>query len=181
MSDDFLDPDPALDDVLIARLINDIAIDIHEIPDIARRYGFADKAALRRYMKRHPKIMAEAMRARALYSSDESAETRARMKATQATERLIATTYHIALNERIAPQQRIDAFKQLSRVSGLDNSAAAAAKNANGGGPGFTLNILFRDKPAEKINLVDNTPHSPLTINSEISEAIEVEGDDNDS
>ena len=89
--------------------------------------------------------------------SDEG-RTRVRLKAMQATEALIPATAGIAADPRIAPQQRIDAFKQLSRVSGLD--ASAAAKDGSGG-PAFTLNILFRNNPAEKLAF---TPEKPLDV-----------------
>jgi len=150
VSDDFLDPNPLLDDALIMRLTYDLAAQIHPADTIATRYGFPDAAGLRRYLAKHPAIIKEAQKAKALMESDEGSESRVRLKAMQATEALIPATAGIAADPRIAPQQRIDAFKQLSRVSGLDS---AAAKGAGEGGPGFTLNILFRDKPAEKLTL----------------------------
>jgi len=148
VSDDFLDPNPVIDDALILRLTYDIATGIHEGAVLATRYGFADLQALRRYLLKHPQIIRNAQKTKALVDSDEGSEARVRLKAMHATEELIPATAGIAADPRIAPQQRIDAFKQLSRVSGLD--AAAAAKGA-GGGPAFTLNILFRKNPEEKL------------------------------
>jgi hypothetical protein len=155
--DFFLDPNPLLDDALVMRLTYDMAAGIHEPAEIAVRYGFPDKAGLRTYLKNHPGVIANIRKAKALMESEEGSETRARLKAMQATEGLIASTASMAIDPRIPPQQRIDAFKQLSRVGGLDGSAAAqAAKGA--GGPAFTLNILFRNNPAEKLNIIDNGP-----------------------
>lgn len=151
VSDDFLDPNPLLDDALIMRLTYDIAAGIHEGHVLALRYGFPDETALRRYLLKHPQVIRNAQKGRALVESDENTESRVRLRAMQATEELIPATAGIASDPRIAPQQRIDAFKQLSRVSGLDGGGAA--KNAQASGPGFTLNILFRDKPAEKLTL----------------------------
>lgn len=151
MSDDFLDPNPLLDDALIMRLVYDIAAAIHPPETIAVRYGFDDVAGLRRYLAKHPQIIKNAQKAKAAMESDEGSEARVRLKAMQATEELIPATAGIAADPRIAPQQRIDAFKQLSRVSGLDGGGAKQAAGA--GGSGFTLNILFRDKPAEKLTL----------------------------
>ena len=148
MSDNFLDPNPVIDDALIMRLTYDIATGIHEGAVLATRYGFADLAALRRYLLKHPQIIRNAQKTKALVDSDEGSEARVRLKAMHATEELIPATAGIAADPRIAPQQRIDAFKQLSRVSGLD---AAAAAKAGSGGPAFTLNILFRNNPAEKL------------------------------
>ena len=159
MSDDFLDPNPFLDDALVSRLTYDIATGIHTGDMLATRYGFADRAALRRYLLRHPQVIVNAKKGRALVESDENTENRVRLRAMQATEDLIPATHNIALDPRIAPQQRIDAFKQLSRVSGLD---AGAAKAAGAGGPAFTLNILFRNNPAEKLELTPETPLPPV-------------------
>jgi hypothetical protein len=151
VSDDFLDPNPLLDDALIQRLIYDLAAQIHEPPTLAMRYGFPDVLAMRRYLSKHPQIVKAAQKAKALMESDENTESRVRLRAMHATEDLIPAAHGIALDPRIAPQQRIDAFKQLSRVSGLDS---AAAKTAGAGGPAFTLNILFRKNPQEQLTLI---------------------------
>ena len=172
MSDDFLDPNPLLDDALIMRLIYDLAAGIHEGDTLAIRYGFADKEALRRYLKKHPQIILNAQKGRALVESDENTESRVRLRAMQATEDLIPTTAAIAADPRIGPQQRIEAFKQLSRVSGLD--ASAAAKAANPGGPAFTLNILFRNNPTENLTVVPDDPVKTtptLRVGQEIDDA----------
>ena len=150
MSDDFLDPNPLLDDALASRLVYDLAAGIHEGDVLALRYGFAHEGALRRYLAKHPQLVRNAQKAKALMESDENTESRVRLRAMHATEDLIPAAHGIAMDPRIAPQQRIDAFKQLSRVSGLDS---AAKQGAQASGPGFTLNILFRDKPAEKLVL----------------------------
>lgn len=156
-----LDPNPLLDDALVMRLTYDLAADIHPADEIATRYGFPDKSGLRDYLRLHPTIIKNAQRAKALINSEEGSEGRARLKAMQATEALISSTANIAWDPRIPPQQRIDAFKQLSRVGGLDGSAAAQAARAGAGGPAFTLNILFRDKPSEHLNIVDASPAAP--------------------
>jgi hypothetical protein len=158
---DYLDSNPLLDDALIMRLTYDLAAAIHPPEVIALRYGFHDVLEMRAYLTRHPQIIINAQKAKALMESDEGSEARIRLRAMQATEDLIPATASIAADPRIAPQQRIDAFKQLSRVSGLDASAAARAAGA--GGPAFTLNILFRDKPSEHIQIVDATPEAKVT------------------
>jgi hypothetical protein len=160
MSDAFLDPNPLLDDALIMRLTHDIATGLHEGDDLAARYGFADEKAMRRYLLRHPRIIVNAQKMKALIDSDEGSEARVRLKAIHATEELIQPTAAIAADPRIAPQQRIDAFKQLSRVSGLDGGAAAKAAMGSGG-PAFTLNILFRNNPAETLSFTPETPIPP--------------------
>jgi len=173
VSDDFLDPNPLLDDALIMRLTYDIATGIHEGEVLAARYGFDGVAGMRRYLLRHPQIIRNAQKTKALMDSDEGSEARVRLKAMHATEELIPATAGIAADPRIAPQQRIDAFKQLSRVSGLD---ASAAKAAGAGGPAFTLNILFRKNPAEKLELTPEKPMIGLTPG--VTDAADTEWDE---
>jgi hypothetical protein len=156
MSDEILDPNPLLDDALILRLIHDLAAGIHTRKTIAQRYGFKDIAGLVKYLTNHPGVVEQIKKARAIITSDEGSESRVKLKALQATEALIPATAGIAADPRVAPQQRIDAFKQLSRVSGMDGSAAAVAASKSFG-PAFTLNILFRDNP-EKLSFVDAHP-----------------------
>lgn len=176
MSEDFLDPNPLLDDALIMRLVYDMAQGIHEGDTLATRYGFADVAALRRYLLRHPQIIVNAKKGRALVESDENTEARIRLRAMQATEDLIPATAIIAADPRIAPQQRIDAFKQLSRVSGLD---ASAAKAAGASGPAFTLNILFRKNPAEQLVLqADEAMPVPVRVTPGVTELADDEWDE---
>jgi hypothetical protein len=155
-----LDPNPALDDALILRLQYDLAAKIHPRATIAQRYGFTGVGALLSYLSSHPQIVENVKKARAVIESDEGSETRVRLKALQATEVLIAPTAGIAMDPRVPPQQRIDAFKQLSRVAAVDGSAAAQAAKA-GGGAAFTLNILFRDKPETLSFVADAHPDAP--------------------
>src|SRR6185369_12731746 len=131
---DTLDPNPALDDALILRLQYDLAAKIHPPETIAARYGFIGVKGLRRYLAHHPQVVANIKKARAAIESDEGSEGRVRLKALQATEVLIAPTALIAMDPRVAPQQRIDAFKQLSRVAAVDGSGAAAAAAKAGSG-----------------------------------------------
>jgi hypothetical protein len=155
-----LNDNPALDDALILRLTYDLATKIHTKPTIAHRYGFKSVGELVAYLAVHPQIVENVKKARALIQSDEGSEARIKLKALQATEELIPATAGIAADPRVAPQQRIDAFKQLSRVSGMDGSAAAVAAARNFG-PAFTLNILFRDNPDSKLSFsTESTPAS---------------------
>jgi hypothetical protein len=147
-----LDPNPALDDALILRLQYDLAAKIHPRATIAQRYGFNGIGGLLNYLSSHPQIVENVKKTRAIIESDEGSEGRVRLKALHATEALIPAAAGIAMDPRIAPQQRIDAFKQLSRVAAVDGSAAAAMAKA-GSGAAFTLNILFRDNP-EKLSFV---------------------------
>lgn len=160
---DYMDPDPEMDDAMLMRLQYDLAIGIHTPEELAQRYGFSDSADLQAYFARRPSLISATAKMKALFESDEGTETRVRAKAMLAAEKLIPPVARIAGNPHVAPQQRIDAFKQLSRVGGLDGSAAALAAKAGQGGTPFTLNIMFRNHPSERLELVADAPEEYLS------------------
>ena len=124
---------PQLDDALILRLQYDLALGIH-LPDaIAQRYGLPDKKSLWEYLRRHPRIVEGARKMKALAESDQGVEERLRLKAMHATEDLIHTTHELAQDIRTPMQQRLDAFKQLSRVAGVDGLRDKSTTGSGGG------------------------------------------------
>jgi hypothetical protein len=153
-----LSENPQLDDALILRLQYDLALGIH-LPDaIAQRYGLPDKKALWEYLRRHPRIVEGARKMKALAESDQGVEERLRLKAMHATEDLIHTTHELAQDIRTPMQQRLDAFKQLSRVAGVDGLRDKATTGSGGVGHSFVLNILFSggDQKTIEGTVVDN-------------------------
>lgn len=139
-----------LDDDMIWRLIYDLAQRIHDAPTIARRYGFRTEAKLRQYLAAHPTVVAQAAKLKAIVDSDKSTEERARLKAQFATEELIAPMAALAGNPTVPAGQRIDAFKQLNRVAGVDGMPTAS-KESGGSGTQFSLTINMPDGRTEKI------------------------------
>jgi hypothetical protein len=156
-----LDPDPQLDDALILRLQYDVAAKIHTYDEVATRYGLTNSAALWRYLKQHPGVVKGIKKLRATIESEEGAETRVRLKALLATEELIGPTAGIAIDPKHTAQSRIDAFKQVSRIAGVDGlSAALKAQQLSGNQ--FTLNILFRD--GQRDLTVSTSPDAPVSL-----------------
>jgi hypothetical protein len=163
-----LHDNPELDDALILRLQYDLAAKIHTYQEIAVRYGLRSVAGLFEYLTDHPTVTTGVKKIRAVWESEENAEIRVRQKALQAAEHLIAPTAGIAANPNINVQARIDAFKQLARVGGVDG-LPMSAKQQGAGGTAFTLNILFRDGTKEQLtvstgtNEVDGAAGSAIT------------------
>lgn len=145
-----LDDNPAIDDALILKLQYDLALQLHPFEEIATRYGLGTIERLHKYLLGHPNVIGGVKKLRAVLESEEGVETRVRLKALAATENLIIPTASIAADPRIPAQQRIDAFKQLNRVGGVDGSQAAN-KNAAMIGANFVLNIHFRNGGDETI------------------------------
>jgi hypothetical protein len=173
-----LSENPQLDDALILRLQYDLAIGIH-LPDaIAQRYGLRDKEDLREYLRRHPQIVENARKAKALVESNESVEGRVRIKAMYATEDLIHTTHEIAQDIRTPMQQRLDAFKQLSRVAGVDGLRPDKATTGSGGGHSFVLNILFTDETKTiQGTVVDSAQIAPPAMETISEQADELDNE----
>ncbi len=134
-----------LEDAVLMRFMQDLANGIHDYPAIATRYGFPDQKAMFDYLVAHPAVRATVQKYKALNDSDGGAEGRVRLKALYATEMAIASMAAIAVDPRTPIGQRIDAFKQLSRVGAVDGQPAVAAKGAGGqgGGNAFTVNFHF--------------------------------------
>lgn len=149
-----LDDNPAVDDSMVLKLTHDLAMDLHPMTEIAIRYGLGTPERLFKYLKGHPGIVSGVKRLKAEMQSEAGVEQRVRIKAMQATEELIFPTAAIAGDPKYPAQQRIDAFKQLSRVGGVDGGGVAAAK-AGMGGANFVLNIHFRKDPEKIIGTTD--------------------------
>ena len=169
---------PQLDDALILRLQYDLALGIH-LPDaIAQRYGLPDKKSLWEYLRRHPRIVEGARKMKALAESDQGVEERLRLKAMHATEDLIHTTHELAQDIRTPMQQRLDAFKQLSRVAGVDGLREKSATTGSGG-HNFVFTILFGGGETKNITgtvLDNNQIPAPGVVEEEEVEDIP-EGD----
>jgi hypothetical protein len=152
-----------LDEPLVQRLCYDIALRIHDNAEIGRRYGLGHEAGLRSYLASHPAVFARARNLRALFDSDMSREERTRAKALAATEELIAPIAILAGDTGVPTAQRLDAFKQLNRVAGVDGMPPVSKDGANAGTT-FALTIAFADGRTEQIKttVVDATPQPLL-------------------
>jgi hypothetical protein len=139
-----------IDDDMVLRLIYDLAQRIHTAETIAKRYGFQTEPRLKKWLGEHPTVVRQAAKLQAIVNSDRSAEERARLKATFATEELIAPMAAIAGNPTVPAGQRIDAFKQLNRVAGVDGMPVSQ-KDGGGSGTQFNLTINMPDGRTEKI------------------------------
>jgi hypothetical protein len=99
-------------------------------------------------------ILAEAKKLRALFDSDESVETRVRMRFLHATESLIAPMHNLVADNRTPVSARIDGFKQIQRGAGVDGMPAERRGTGATGpsGTAFVLNINFRNGQSTKIS-----------------------------
>src|SRR5215467_79943 len=136
-----LSENPQQDDALILRLTYDLALRMHSPEVIAKRYGLTDEIELRQYLRDHPAIIQDALKARAVFQSDESTEARIRTKFMRATEQLIIPIAALVADPKTPIAQRIDGFKQMQRGAGVDGAPAAAAKDAKALGSAFNLTI----------------------------------------
>lgn len=108
-----------------AAFITDVARKIDEYPTIAMRYGFVDEADMAGYIKSNQELRRAIKEERAVWFSNESAETRARELARRGTAELIPEATNIGLSEITTPSVRLDAIRTLARIAGLDGAGRA--------------------------------------------------------
>lgn len=142
-----------LDNATIQRLCYDLAQRIHEPATIARRYGLVDEGGLRRWLGAHPQVVVHTKKMKALLDSDMGTEERTRLKALYATEDLIIPMAVLAQDPNVTATQRIDAFKQLNRVAGVDGPGAAGKNDVPGAsGPSLVVNFHFSGGRTETLS-----------------------------
>ena len=154
-------PAPGLDDRQKAALRFDLVSQIASPEIIGNRYNLGGEAGLNQYLRANPSFADDVSRMRSLFSSDMSAQERARLKATLASEELVGDVYHIVTNPNYSPAQRIDAFKQLNRMGGIDGLPAAAKDGAGNTGTSFNLVINMPDGRRETIFATVNGEDTP--------------------
>jgi hypothetical protein len=109
-----------MDDAMIRRFMQDVAYAIQTTDDIARRWGLEDEAGLRAYLKRNPKMVTKIAELRAVHESDASIEDRNKLKANHGVEMVLGDIVNMALDPKLKPVERLDAFKSLQKQAGLD-------------------------------------------------------------
>lgn len=172
----------SLDQMLELRLCDDIAKNIDTADDIAARYGMDGRDGLKAYLRAHPKLVTYANKLKALNDSAMGSEDRARLKAVYASEALISHIAHIAGDKATNAAVRVDAFKQLNRMAGMDG-AGSGAKSERGGGAGsggnvpFSVTIILPNRPPEQISatIVDGDLVPPPQVDNTAEPAPEFE------
>ena len=133
-----------LDDAHTLRLMQDIAYGIYPPDDIARRWGLGDHAGLKSYLRRNPKLVTAIAALRAIHESDASVEERNRLKANHAVEQATHGIANMAMDPKLKPAERLEAFKTLQKQAGLEKSTdgkGAVAANA------FSVTINLSGRP----------------------------------
>lgn len=119
-----------IDDAHIRRFMQDVAYAIHTSDDIAKRWGLADEAGLRAYLARNPKMVAKIAELRAVHSSDASIEDRNKLKANHGIEMATPDLVNMAMDPKLKPAERMEAYKILQKQAGLDKVDAKGATAA---------------------------------------------------
>lgn len=140
---------PILDEKLQNSLRFDLVSQIQSYENIGKRYGFGGEAGLMMFLQANPGFTKEVAKLRAMFSSDMSTQDRARLKALLASEELVTDIFALVSNPANSPAVRIDGFKQLNRMGGVDGLPAVAKDG--GTGTQFSLTINMPDGRSEKI------------------------------
>lgn len=133
----------ALDDHMWRCMAQDLACKIYPADEIAARYGFADKAALRAWIAAHPDFYPYVKRLQALNESDENVLERIKQKAAHALEDALPELHSIAKDPNTGAKEKIEAIKVKARLSGADAYVQPPKEGQGGGGGGQVLNFAI--------------------------------------
>lgn len=131
---------PFIDRDLLTPLRFDLVNQVHSYKTIAERYGLGDESGLVAWLQANPAFAQEVAKLRAMFSSDMSAQDRARLKAALASEELIPDIFKLVASPTTSAATKVDGFKQLNRMAGIDG-IPAASKDGGGSGTQFNLTI----------------------------------------
>lgn len=149
---------PSLAPELRLPLRYDLVNKITDYETIGERYGFGGKAGLIKFLHSDPEFCAEVGKMRAAISSDMNAQDRCRVKAAHASEELVAPIAGLVANPATPAATRIDGFKQLNRMAGVDGIPAAGKSGDAAPGTQFSLTINMPDGRSETITTVVEAP-----------------------
>lgn len=141
---------PELDERQRTALRFDLISQIASEEMLGERYGLGGKQGLDDYLRRYPAFADEVARMRSLFNSDMSVQERARLKGCLASEEALPYMFDIIKDPRQSPSTKVDVFKQINRMGGVDG-LPPASKEAASGGTSFNLVINMPDGRQEKI------------------------------
>ena len=134
---------PELDELLVQKLVEDVAQKIHEPATVAKRYGFSSAQHMVNWLKTHPEVCRRIKARRAVWESDSGLEERLRTYAGHAALEALPSTGHMAIDKQVPAATRLDALKALSRMAGVDGIPAGAKGAPGGTGGNFVINFSF--------------------------------------
>lgn len=157
--------DPELDTQLLSAFTTDIAENIHDPKEIAKRYGFATGERMVDWMNRNRGVVKMIAAKRAAFNANQNIESVNRKKANFILGEAMPDMAKVMFDPRAPASVRLDTFKAFSRVAGVDGlPAAAAIGGKDAGGNGFTVNFLFSGQPTQTITtVVDVAPERQET------------------
>lgn len=133
------------------QLKHEIASNIYGEDVLAKRHGIK---SVRKYLVDHPWLIPEIQLLRAQKSSELSVQDRCRQKAGLASEELIPDMVSVVASPTTSAASKIDAFKQLNRMAGIDGLPAATRDNQAQPGTAFNLTINLPNGKSETITTV---------------------------
>lgn len=133
-----------------ARLAVELAIQISDLPTICKRYGVSTDE-LKKKLK-DPMFRGAVKEAKRQWSADLNAKERIRVKSQLLVEDTILDVFSIIKDRDQATPARLDAFKSLTKISGVETLDKTTDTGAR-----FVLNISLPN--LEKPVIIDATPN----------------------
>lgn len=140
------------------QLKHEIASNLYEEDVLAKRHGLK---SIRKYLIDHAWLIPEIKALRAQKASELSVQERCRQKAALASEELIPDIVSVVANPTTSAASKIDGFKQLNRMAGVDGLPAATRDNQAQPGSQFNLTMVFRDR-TETISTIVEAPNPTI-------------------
>lgn len=147
----------------------ELAAQLRPAVEVLKQFGItADEWEI---IKKHPHFQRAFSEAKEFWESDKNAAERVKCVSTMMVEESLVTLFEMTHDVELHPSSRLDAFKTIAKIAGVDNSGSKAV--GPGGGPTqerFQININLTPVDGNPVNqvVIDAEPLSPLTSDEEI-------------
>lgn len=155
-----VDEQPSMSPQVLWSFCTDIAQQIMPYREVATRYGFVDGEQLKQFLTVQHMIRKRIKELRAVWHSDDNAETRIRTLAQHAVLAALPGTAQIMLNPRNPDATRMDALMNHAKIAGVGHAPNTIRDGLPGANAGrFSVNIHFMNAgKTETFATIDHVP-----------------------
>lgn len=138
----------------IFQIAAEVAMDLMPVEDIKQLYGFDDESWAK--LVSNPQFDAQLQSSIIAWNSAKNAEARIKFKAQASIEMSMLRLHSDINNTEIALSARMEAFKAMMKLAGMDKQEAAAG-SAMGNGWSLTINL----GGGEQVRVTPTAPAAP--------------------
>ncbi len=151
----------SLMDLPLDRITDDLARKIYPAREIASRYGLTDAQLIE--LVQNPEIAKLIKTKRGVFMSDAAADER--LRAYWRTGLIESSPQLIAMltDKEVTNPVKVEVLKVGIKIAGVDG-APRQDNQGSVGGPGFNVQIIFSDRPAERISATIDGQSVPTVV-----------------